>query len=278
MNVGAIVTSGLPPFGLGFYAREDALELETRWVAIRADRGDAARQAEQVHARGAQLWLWIGPELSRHDNFDEGLALLRERARSLGAAGVIVNPEKNRRTGGWNVSNPREVMGRYGAACAQLASDTRVGVVTFPSHPGVEEFARAAGGKVWGSCELYGENVPDAAGMARWTQRFTDAFGAARYIPSIAGWSHGPHTNSPEAFRAYLAKIPAAAGAIAFDSMGEMRPWMRAELMNYQPGGSSIGTLVLALRALLARPEGAAIAGALVLLAVVVVALGARYV
>lgn len=270
--IGPMLSAGLPPWGLGFYAREDALELSTRFVCIRPDRNDAQEQADAVRARGAQLWLWIGPERSRHDNFEEGLALLQARARSLGAAGVIVNPERNARTGGWMAPRSRETMGRYGAACAQLARETRVGMVTFPSHPGVEEFAQAAGGAVWGSVELYGENVPDAEGMQRWYQRFVAAFGAQRVIPSIAGWAHGPNTNTREAFRAYLARVPRAAGAIAFDAMGEMPAWMREELQSYEPGGSALGTIALALRGWLARPAGAAalaIVGALVVALVV---------
>lgn len=272
-----LLFSGLAPMGLGFYARDNALELPTRWVAIRGDRSDAAVQARQVKDRGAQLWLWIGPERSRHDNYDEGIALLGERAAALGAEGVIVNPERNQRTGGWNVSGARETMGRYGAACAQLATRTRVGMVTFPSHPGVEEFAAAAGGKVWGSCELYGENVPDAPSMARWHARFSAAFGEARNIPSIAGWSHGPHTNSPEAFRGYLSRLPRAYGAIAFDAMGRMPSWMRDELNAYHPGGSSLGTLLLALRAFTSRPEGAAVLAVVALALFVLIGAGVRY-
>src|SRR5690606_7678807 len=73
--IGAMLAAGVPPFGLGYYARE-AIEPRPAWrfVAVNAWRSDARELVAQARERGAAAWLYGTPEHFRPDTFRDGLA------------------------------------------------------------------------------------------------------------------------------------------------------------------------------------------------------------
>jgi len=272
--IGAMLAAGVPPFGLGYYARE-AIEPRPAWrfVAVNAWRSDARELVAQARERGAAAWLYGTPEHFRPDTFRDGLARLERLAGELeGVTGVIADPE-----GEWpelSSSRRAELAAELGAGLGALARSTRVGVTSYPSWPGLEELARAAGRGVWGSPQIYGRTANDAETFARWFDMWRAHFGA-RCIPSIAGWASSPGLANAEGFRAYLARLPRAAGAIAWDATGRMPSYIADALEAYSPGGSELGTAGAALLVLAQHPPFM-LAIVVVVVAVAAAVVGAR--
>lgn len=272
--IGAMLAAGVPPFGLGYYAREE-LEPRPAWrfVAVNAWRSDAAELAREAQARGAAAWLYGTPEHFRPDTFRAGLERLERLAGEIpGIAGVIADPE-----GEWpelSSSRRNELAAELGAGLATLARSTRVGVTSYPSWPGLEALAREAGRGVWGSPQIYGRTANDAETFARWLDAWRAHFGA-RVIPSIAAWASSEGLATPEGFRAYLARLPRAAGAIAWDVTGRMPAYIVEGLEAYSPGGSELGTAGAALLILAQHPPFV-LAVVVVVVAIAAAVVGAR--
>lgn len=277
MNLIALAAGGLPPFGTGVYVRNTVNGLpDVRFYFVNAERSDRIEQARALQGRGKQVWFWVGPEMSRHDTWERGLARSMESVNAVRGEGILVDPERNRNTGGWMVSDARDRMARFGEACAAAAADTRVGMTSYYSHPGVREFAAAAGDRVWGTPQLYGHVETNPAEWQRQFEGWQAYFGATRVIPSISGWVTHPSgqtggQDTPEGYAAYLAACPKASGAIAFLGAGRTPDYVVQQLEAYSAGGNAFSTFMRWCAAAIGRPAGAAVLGLLLAISVFVV-------
>jgi hypothetical protein len=247
----ASMLAGLPPFGLGLYARDTIEPLPWAFVAVNAWRSDAAQQVEQARARGAAVWLYGTPEHFQPATWRDGLARLERMSSALPVVGIIADAETE-----WPslVGSARaEAATAFGLELARLSSSTRVGFTSYPSFPALAELAAAAGRGVWGSPQIYGRTSQDAETFATWFDSWRIHFGA-RCIPSIAGWAASPSMSSAEGFAAYLSRLPHAPGAIVWDGAGNMPSAIRDGLASFHPGGSSAGTASAIARTVAAHP------------------------
>lgn len=235
----ALFLAGLPPLGLGVYARDAIEALPWRFVAVNAWRSDARAQAATARGAGAGVWLYGTPERFTPATWRDGIARLERMAAELDVDGVIADAESE-----WpelSASRRAEEAAAFGAELARLARSTRVGFTSYPSFPALAELAAAAGRGVWGSPQIYGRTSSDAEVFSRWFDAWRVHFGS-RCIPSIAGWPAGASMHDGPGFRAYLAKLPAAAGAIVWDEAGAMPSYIADALRDFHPGGSAAGT------------------------------------
>lgn len=275
MNPGAAILGGVPPWGLGLYARDTIETGPFRFIALNAHRGDLAAQVAEVRARGAQLWLYSTPENWRPDAWAAELARIVELARVHGAVGIIADPE-----GGWTGEMPAgagsrdDVAAALGTALAAASDSTRVCVTSYPSWPGLDALARAAGRRVSASIQIYGRTTQDAEEWARWYAGWRSRFGS-RLCLSIAGWPADDSMDSAAGYASYLARLPKSGGAIVWDAAGAAPTYIQEGLASYQPGGTLLGTLTHACRAMLAAP-GALVTLGTVVAIVAIVAIGAK--
>lgn len=244
MSLAAVALAGLPPFGLGLFARE-AVEPAPRWdfVAVNGMRSDARAQVDVVRAMGATPWLYTTPEHWQPSTWRATLTRFEALARELDVPRIIANPESEWATSPATIAQARA----FGAALGALAQTMRVGVVSYPSWPALDEVSAAAGRGVWGSVEIYGRSSQDAEAFASWFARWQAAWGG-RVILSIAGWPAAPDGSmgTAEGYAAYLGRLPHAAGAIVWDAAGAMPGYIVDGLERYHPGGSSGGTAAAA--------------------------------
>ncbi len=250
----AIACFGMPPTGLGVYGRDRVLTAPFKWRAVNAARADDAAQVGRARALGGSVWLWSGPDSWRPENWRATLANIVAECQQKSCAGFIADPEN-----GWpDLSRARLAaeMAAFGAALGAASRETRVGVTSYPTLPGLETLASNAGMGVWGSPQMYGRTSTDRATMHSWYARWTAAFGPLRVIPSIAGWVSSDKIDTDAEFRAYLAALPKAPGAIVWPA-GELPAHIMAALADYNPGGSLPGTAILSLAAFALRPIGA---------------------
>jgi hypothetical protein len=279
VNLIALASAGLPPFGLGVYVRNTVEGLpNVRSYFVFAARADRLEQARALQDRGKQVWFWIGPEAVKHDNWQRGLDRLLESVAAVRGEGILVDPERNRNTGGWMVPNARDEMARFGEACGRAAAETRVGMTSYYAHPGVREFAAAAGDRVWGTPQLYGHVETNPAEWLRQFRGWQSYFGSTRVIPSISGWVTHPSgatggQQTAEGYQRYLDNCPKASGAIAFLGAGRTPAHVVRALEAYSPGGNPVSTFLMWCAAAIGRPAGAATLG--ILLAILVFVAGA---
>ena len=266
MSAGSQILGGVPPAGVGLYIRDTMEPRIGRFVALNAARSDLRLQATEARAGGREVWLYSMPSEWRPDRWRDSIASIGRRAAEVGAVGVIADPEN-----GWpelSATVRRRELEQLGAALAQLAGTTRVGVTSYPMLPDLRSLAAGCGTRVWGSPQLYGRTATDAPTLAGWLARWRDAGFGPRTIPSIAAWPASTQLETPEGFRRYLDALPRAGGAIGWRATGPMQRHIAAALASYEPGGSAAGTAALAAAAALGSPW---ITGAIVLLAVVIV-------
>jgi hypothetical protein len=109
-----------------------------------------------------------------------------ERVEKLGLAGLIADVED---APAW-LGHLDDVQA-LGEALRYAAKHYSIGFTSFPSWPYVGELATVvANTTIWGSPQLYGVRDPGAANVvAGRGQGWRNAFGPARYMPSIAAWS-----------------------------------------------------------------------------------------
>lgn len=259
--------AGLPPFGLGMYGRNTWREgYPLRFVVIAERRTDAPAQVAAARAAGVTPWLYSGPDSWTPSEWRASLARIVEKARTLGCEGIVADPE-----GGWpdlpTARRNAEALA-LGQALAGASSTTRVGVTSYPLFPALDALAEGCGRSVWGSPQIYGRTSQDPDAFAAWFDRWRARFGS-RCIPSIAGWASSPALSTPAGFRAYLAALPRAPGAIVWDEAGDSPAWIDEALSEYSPGGNAAGTAGLAALTLAQHPPAVALAVvALVIVAV----------
>jgi hypothetical protein len=269
-----MLLAGMPPSGLGCYVRDVVPGAPFRFRVINAARNDHAQQVARARELGGEVWLYSTPnewrptraafERSTDRTWQEGLARIVERALAAGADGIIADPE-----GGWTGAHDGEAE-QLGRALAEVSSQLRVGVTSYPSWAGLEPCARAAGDRVFGSVQIYGRDANSAEAFAGWFNRWHRAFGS-RLGLSIAGW-YATEAHRGSGFRAYLERLPRASSAIAWLGTGEVPEHIAHELSLYSPGGSTLGTILESVLAFTMRPAGVVV---LVVLAVVVVLVAA---
>lgn len=252
MSATAIIMGGVPPASLGVYGRAVVLGAPFRWRAVNASRADVATQVAQARAYGGGVWLWSGPESFSPRAWRGTLARILSLCESLGCDGIIVDPESE-----WpaltTAARASELIA-FGAALRDASTRVRVGITSYPMFPGIDVLAREAGSRVWGSPQIYGRTSLNAADFDSWYARWTDIFGAARVIPSVAGWESVPALGTADGFRAYLASVPRAGGAIVWPPQRELAPHIAAALADYSPGGNPVGTAAAVAFSVAARP------------------------
>lgn len=266
MSPTAQILGGVPPAGLGLYIRDNLDPRLGRFVALNATRADLRTQAAAARARGQEVWLYSMPSEWRPNAWRDSIASIEDRARTVGAVGIIADPEN-----GWpelSSTVRRRELAALGQALAALAGSTRVGVTSYPMLPDVRYLAEGCGTRVFGSPQLYGRTATDAATLRGWYDRWRDAGFGPRLVPSIAAWPASSQLETPEGFQRYLDALPRAGGAIGWRATGAMPRHIAAALAAYEPGGSAAGTAALAAAAGLGSPW---IAGAIVLLAALIV-------
>lgn len=244
MNPAALLLAGVPPSGMGLYARETIEAGPWSFVAVNASRADRAAQAAEVHRRGAQLWLYATPEAWRPDTWMASLSAIVTKARELDAVGIIADPES-----GWRGTDAAAL----GRALAETAHDVRVCVTSFPEFPSLVSLAAGCGRMVSASPQIYGRTTQDGEVWARWIGHWRDLFGG-RVCLSIAGWPADESMNHAEGYRAYLARLPKVGGAIVWDATGAAPHYISDALADYSPGGSLPGTVAAASLSALAAP------------------------
>lgn len=264
----AMLANPVPPFGLGVYLRDRVEPVRWAFGAVNAWRADRASQAAALRAAGASVWVYGTPERFNPSTWREGVARLASVARELGAAGVIADPET-----GWPelARERRDTEARaLGAALADLSGEFRVGATSYPSFPALDALAQGCRGRVFGSPQIYGRTSADAEAFASWLDAWRQPSRFGRYcIPSIAGWAAQPSMASAAGYRAYLAKLPKAAGAIVWETSGAMPAYIRDALNEYSPGGTPAGTAAAAAGILALHPPVVAVAALVVVVALV---------
>lgn len=244
MNPAALLMAGVPPSGLGLFARDTVEQGRFAFIAINHKRSDRAAQAAEVRRRGATLWLYSTPEHWQPDTWEATLREIVAACRELGAVGFFANPESE-----WGSADA----GPLGAALAAAASDFRVVVVSYPDWHGLARCAQAAGRVVSGCVEIYGRASNDPEVWARWLASWSEAWGG-RVMLAIAGWPATDAMSDSAGFRSYLSRLPKVGGAIVWDASGDSPTYIEDALNEYQPGGSQAGTLALATSAAMRAP------------------------
>ena len=253
----ALFWAGMPPPGLGVYARGHVPPGPWRFVCVNAWRADRAQLVDVARERGAEPWLYGGPSRWTGDAWRASADHLYRVAGELRVPRIIADPEGGAPAGG--------ELAALGARLSELARDVRVGVTFVPSFPGLDELAATAGDAVWSAVQVYGRGALDAATFAAWYARSRARFGA-RAILSVAGWAHRPELATLAGYQAYLAMLPRVSGAIVWTDAPELPPHVLAALTAWEPGGSGAGTASLAALAFIARPAFAALIGSLAVL------------
>lgn len=259
MSLSAQILAGDPPSGLGPFLRDAYVPGPWNYVLINAWRGDASALAATARAAGLGVWLYGTPDHFRPSSWREGLAYLLNRIDSLHADGGIVDAED-----GWSGQDAEATA--MGAAMRTASSSARLGFTSIPTWGPLHAFCAAAGESVFGVIQMYGHSLPgpiDAGTIRAWWSRWAALFGA-RLIPAIAGWVANPLQQTAEGYAQYLAMLPAAPGAMVWLEVGVMPSQIVAGLRNYQPGGSTIGTLAQGALVFIARPAGLVTLGVVV--------------
>ena len=250
-----MIMAGVPPTGVGVYARNQSIEWLRQWdvVALNGWRADALAKGEALKAHGRPVWLYGTPEHWAPANWRASIGRLVALREQGGFEGIIADPER-----GWatlaRATRDAEAL-RLGQGLAEAANETRVGVTSFPLWGPLGALAEGCGTKVWASPQLYGQSLKPET-IQGWYDRWSEAFGAGRVIPSIAGWipSARPQLASPEVYRAYLAAIPKAGGALAWTAIGQMPPHIQAQLGTYDPGDNGLLRAAMIARSVFSNP------------------------
>jgi hypothetical protein len=203
------------PTGKGIYAMGPQLypdgdpagyakRLGCRFVALINGYGV---QTHAVRAKdlGLQTYLWSPPETWHPDNWADTFSLQMERVESLGLAGLIADVEDAPMWLGQH-----DDVQALGEALKYASKNYSIGFTSFPGWPYVDDLAKIFGGSVWCSPQLYGVRDPGTPQVvAARGKSWKSAFGAARYVPSIAAWNR-----SAQAQATYLQAFSDAFAAI----------------------------------------------------------------
>ena len=189
MTILAPVAAGVPPVGIGLYARG------------------------RVGAPGPWQW-YVGREWSFANvdqmRADPVAATQRAIAEAIanGRSGAILD---------WETDATEAQVRAVTALVVANAARTRVGFTSYPSWRYVGLIAQLTHGLMWGSPQLYFDPATNARGWEHWRSAF-----GARLIPSAKGYVVGAHTSdamaaalrTPAGYAAYLESVPRAGGVI----------------------------------------------------------------
>lgn len=271
MNPVAIAMAGIPPHGVGIYARDyhtvqdlqrwDIVVLQGRSVGVQA-------KVQALKSPLRSVWLYVGVALSQPDTWEENLAILVDRAKAWGCAGVMLDPET-----GWTGSNASSQAARMGRALKAASAQTRVGFTSYPAWAHLDTVARECKGSVFGSPQNY--PLVEAPTQKAWFGRWQNALGARSCILSVGAYPERelpPYIapDTPEKFDAYLASLPKSTGALAWTT-SRGPEWMMTKLRAWKPAGPF--GLALVARDFAFSRVGLAIGGFLLIL-VLLAALG----
>lgn len=268
MSAGALLLRGVPPQGVGVYARAQSAEWLSRFgfVALHGRRFDTPAKARALLEAGREVWLYTTPASWEPQTFRAEVARMLRLVRELGVSGFIADPES-----GWRGASSR-VAAELGAMLRDAARETRVGVTSYPLWAHRRALAAECKGAVWASPQLYAKGR-NPAHLQTWFGEWQEMFGRTRVIPGISGTIHmrdsDPRIETAEGFAWYLSTVPAAGGAIAWTA-GIPRPHIGAGLDSYHPGGSLAAHLTLAAASRLNSPAGLVLLVLLVLVALAV--------
>ncbi len=250
MGLDAILNAGLPPVGRGLYCR-DRIEPGFDFYLVNAWRTDAAAMCAQLTAAGKPHWLYGGLEHWRNDNALASLQYIVAKRNTIRTpVGIVTDPETLSDAG---------VLEALARGMAEAARSTRVGCTSFPMFWGLALLQAYSGPNVWFSPQIYGRTGSGAETFARWYALWTSRFGAARVIPSIAGWPSSDVTRDQASYDAYLASLPRSVGFIVWDDGAGIEPWRLATIMRYEVAGSKIGGIVNSALSWILRPTGIAV-------------------
>lgn len=275
MNVAALIATALPPLGKGIFLRErDEPRVNVGFVVVNAWHARRAQIAADARARGADVWVYGGPEHWLPSTWRESIGYIERVARELGAVGIIADPENE-----WpqlGAAERRRELRALGEALARLAEDYRVGVSFYPSLPDLGALAEGCAGRVFAVVQVYGRGAFTATAFAGWVARAKRYFGEWSVAMAIAGWAANDEMGTREGFDRYLSMLPHVPSVVVWDAAGAEVPRYIADALNaYEPGGSVAGSLALGAGSALFRPAGLVVAS-LVILAVIVSAIAAR--
>lgn len=266
-GLGALVMSGIPPSGLGYYVRDRVDDAPGSFVAVPVGRTDAPALAEAAHARGLQVWAtkyvgnW-GPTSWAH-SLDE----CERFADAHGCVGIVPDVEDE-----WpDLDHAHRLAGytELGGALKAASRRRRVMVTHYPSLPDLDFLAEQCGDACTGNVQIYARTNQDPAAWASWYARAARAWGAERTSIAIAAWPASSLLTTPEGYARYLANLPRVASAIAWRGNGPMPDYMAQQLRAWSPGGSPLATAALTVEGVVTRPQ---VIAALLVLALLVVA------
>jgi hypothetical protein len=180
------------------------------WVVVEGVNSLWLRHHDVLRSAGLQIWVSYFPHPWP---FEEKLDLITRTAQRIGAAGLLLDPER-----GYTAEHGDRRRALWAAARARWEGS--IGVTSFPSLP-AEEFSDAD----WGSPQAYDRfDSQDMSYVRRSLDRWR-AYGFKTTIPSLATYACGPsnvqdpcgpehvHHKPLERFMRYLASVPAAKAA-----------------------------------------------------------------
>lgn len=271
----SFAAEGMPPVGRGVFARATVPEGPFAFAVVNGAHRDWREQGAAARARGLDVWIFSGPDYWRPENWRAEARRIEERAVALGATGIIIDPENGWAGRDQSVTNAQRraefrAMGEW-ARDVSKRRGLRVGVTSFPMMPDIGVMAEAAGGALFGAPQLYDLNEPETDETLRaWFERWRAIFGP-RLAICVPAWAAGERHRTEAGMRAYLdtlARVAPVPGAIAWPEGIPIPAYILRALASYEPGGSSLGTVLRTVEAALLRPVALVIIGAVLLLAV----------
>lgn len=194
MTILAGPLAGVPPSGLGLYSR-----------------GHVGEPGPWSWYTGRE-WELVGIEQMNSAQWETHCDAAVARVLARGGQGVILDREDR---------TPNTVVDAIAAWIHRNWMRVRILFTSYPAWNGLPRLAAAARGLFSGSPQLYFDAPTNARGWARWRAEL-----GLRLVPSVAGYIEGSSESrraadralrgTPDAYRAYLASVPRAGGAIVW--------------------------------------------------------------
>lgn len=232
------------PRGLGLFERDPrvrgtpdqaaAFIRMSRFSWVSVDAG--AAPISDVVRYGARIecptWVHMKEEAFRPERWRASLQRVLSVAESIGARGIIVDPE-----GGWGGASLNDEARIFGREIGRLADDGwDIALTSYPMWSKLEEFAQGLGGSgIWGIPQFYWKDRP-LSSYEGWIQRWKENV-PGPIVPAISGWLS--HTNITEdRFKAQLDTIGTHRGAVVWITPGGPRSdLINRVLDDYNPSG-----------------------------------------
>lgn len=194
MTILAAPLVGVPPVGLGVYARGHV--------------GEPGPWSWYV----GREWELVGVEQMNSPQWEQHADAAVARVLARGGSGVVLDRED---------ATPDSVVDAMAAWIRRNFMRVRIIVTSYPAWRGLERLASKARGLFVGSPQLYFDAPTNARGWARWVAAL-----GFRVIPSVAGYVEGSDAarhaadralrGTPAAYTSYLHSVPRAGGAIVW--------------------------------------------------------------